>query len=111
MVGLETALSLTLSNLVHSGILSINQAIEKMTVGPAKILGIEAGTLSPGAPADITIIDPEAKVIVDSSTFKSMSRNTPFDGYELKGKAVGTIVNGKAVFSERNLEVGYAQVN
>jgi len=97
MVGLETALPLVITSLVETGVLSLSEAISKMTVAPAKILGIEAGTLAEGAPADITIIDPKAKFTVRASEFKSMARNTPFEGFNLTGKAVATIVGGRIV--------------
>jgi dihydroorotase len=94
IVGLETALGLTLK-LVEEGIISLSEAIRKLTLNPAAVLKIEKGTLSIGADADITIIDPNASWTVDSSQFKSRSRNTPFNGWQLKGRAVQTIVGGK----------------
>ncbi|MEN6357375.1 MAG: dihydroorotase [Armatimonadota bacterium] len=97
-VGLETALPLVLTNLVKTGVLSLSDAIAKMTIAPANALGIDSGTLKEGAIADITIIDPETKVTVKASEFKSKSRNTPFDGMKLTGKAVVTIVGGKVIF-------------
>ena len=68
------------------------------TVNPARLLQIEAGTLSPGRAADITLIDPELDWTVDAGAFESMSRNTPFNGWKLKGRAVRTIVGGKTVW-------------
>jgi dihydroorotase len=97
MVGLETALSLVMTNLVKPGVLSIGDAIAKMTAAPARVLGLQSGALAEGAPADITIIDPDANVTVHSSEFKSLGRNTPFEGFELTGKAVATIVAGEFV--------------
>lgn len=97
IVGLETALPLVMTNLVKPGLLSLSDAIKKMTVEPARILGIEAGSLADGAIADVTVIDPEAKVTVRASEFKSMGRNTPFEGFELAGKAAATVVAGKVV--------------
>lgn len=97
MVGLETALPLVIANLVKGGVVSLSDAIVKMTVAPARILGIDSGTLADGAVADVTIIDPEAKVTVRAAEFKSMGRNTPFEGFELTGKAVATIVAGNVV--------------
>jgi dihydroorotase len=94
IVGLETALGLTLK-LVEEGVISISEAIRKLTLNPAAVLKIEKGTLSTGADADITIIDPNAAWTVDSSQFKSRSRNTPFNGWKLKGRAVQTIVGGR----------------
>ncbi len=94
IVGLETALALTLK-LVNEGILSLSEAIIKLSLNPAKNLKLAKGSLSSGADADITIIDPELEWTVDSSLFKSKSKNTPFNGWKLKGKAVRTIVGGK----------------
>ena len=68
------------------------------TVNPARLLKIEAGTLSVGALADITLIDPNLEWTVDAAAFQSASRNTPFDGWQLKGRAVRTIVGGKTVW-------------
>ncbi len=94
IVGLETALGLSLQ-LVHDGLLPLDFAIRKLTANPASLLKLEKGTLSPGVDADITIIDPGLEWIVDASQFKSRSKNTPFDGRKLKGKAVQTIKGGK----------------
>ncbi|HHV19214.1 MAG TPA: amidohydrolase family protein, partial [Thermoanaerobacterales bacterium] len=70
--------------------------------GPAKILGLHMGTIKIGAPADITVIDPNRVWTVDKDKFFSKGRNTPFNGWELKGKAVLTIVDGKTAYSEIN---------
>ncbi len=94
IVGLETALGLTL-RLAGEGILSLTEVIRKLSFNPAGILGIEKGTLSVGSDADITIIDPDAEWTVDATQFQSKSRNTPFNGWKLKGRAVQTIVGGK----------------
>lgn len=100
MVGLETALALVITNLVKPGVVSLGEAIAKMTAAPAAILGLEAGTLADGAIADVTIIDPEAKITVKAAEFRSMGRNTPFEGAELTGKAVATVVAGKVIGGE-----------
>ncbi len=100
MVGLETALPLVITKLVNEGTLTLSQAIEKLTIAPAKLLGLNAGTLTEGAPADITILDPGAEVIVDSSSFKSMGRNTPFNGWKLKGAVAATIVGGTFAYGQ-----------
>jgi len=97
IVGLETALSLTISQLVEPGILTLAQAVEKLSSAPARILGLERGTLSVGSPADIVIFDPSAEVTVDASQFKSKGRNTPFNGWTLKGKAQAVIASGRLV--------------
>lgn len=96
-VGLETALPLVITNLVDTGVLSLADAIAKITIAPAKALKLDSGTLKEGAVADITIIDPDAKVTVKASDFKSKSKNSPFDGMELTGKAVATIVGGEII--------------
>jgi dihydroorotase len=99
LIGLETSLGLTLK-LVHSGELSLMQAIAALSTGPARILGVEGGTLAVGAAADITLIDLNREWTVDANTFASKSRNCPFHGWTLKGKAVMTIVGGKVVWEE-----------
>ncbi|MDI6814883.1 MAG: dihydroorotase [Dehalococcoidales bacterium] len=100
VIGLETALGIVLTYLVHPGILSLSSAIEKLTVNPAKILNLKKGKLSVGMAADITIIDPNKDWVVDVNEFASKGRNCPFDGWKLKGKAVMTIVGGKVVMNE-----------
>ncbi|NOY74317.1 MAG: dihydroorotase [Kiritimatiellaeota bacterium] len=104
IVGLETAFPVCFTELVESKRLTLPELVAKFTTGPAGILGVEAGTLTEGAMADITIFSPEAKHVVDSSKFHSKSTNTPFDGREFRGKIMGTIVKGNPVFSE-NLSV------
>lgn len=99
MIGLETALGLSLK-LVHDGILTMAQLIEKMSLHPARILRIPRGTLKEGVDGDVTVIDPDLfwKVRVDS--FRSRSRNSPFHGWPLRGKAVMTIVGGEIHHNE-----------
>jgi dihydroorotase len=99
IVGLETELGLVIDLLVrkHRKI-DIARLIEMYTVEPAKLLRLEAGTLSVGAPADITLIDPNLEWTVEIDQFQSASRNSPFEGWELKGRAVRTIVSGKTVW-------------
>ena len=99
IVGLETELGLFIDLLVHRHkTIAMRRLIEMLTVNPAKLLGLEAGTLSLGAPADITLIDPDLEWTVDAGSFQSASRNTPFHGWKLKGRAVRTIVAGKTVW-------------
>lgn len=100
IVGLETAVSLSLNFLYHRKKIKLGDIIKKFTVNPARILGIDEGTLSKGARANITILDPEKERVVDKDKFFSLSRNTPFHGMALKGKAVMTIYQGKIVYSE-----------
>jgi len=96
IIGLETSLPLSLA-LVRDRVLTIHQLAERMSLAPARILGIERG-LGPGNPADITIIDPDAAHRIDSRAFQSLSRNCPFDGWDVQGWAVMTIVDGNIVF-------------
>ena len=99
IVGLETELGLFLNLLVHKHRkIGIPRLIEMYTVEPARLLKLEAGTLSVGKTADITLIDAEKEWTVRASDFQSASRNTPFDGWPLKGRAVRTIVGGKTVW-------------
>jgi len=96
IIGLETSLSLSL-RLVEKQVLSLNDLVTKMSVNPARILHLEPLGLKPGNPADLTIIDLDKEFTLDPHTLKSKSRNTPFDGWQLKGKAALTMVGGKAV--------------
>jgi len=99
IIGLETELGLFLDLLVHKHRkIDIVRLIEMYTLEPAKLLGLEAGTLSVGAPADVTLIDPDLEWTVKIDKFESASRNSPFDGRELKGRAVRTMVGGKTVW-------------
>jgi dihydroorotase len=98
IIGLETSLGLVLSELVTKGVISLMDAITKMTKNPAKILSLDMNGLYPGAIADITVIDPDMEWIVDVNTFVSKSRNSPFHGWKLIGRAIMTIVDGKIVW-------------
>ncbi|MFD3262113.1 dihydroorotase [Paenibacillus lentus] len=102
MVGLETAVGLTFTNLVHKGKLTAAEAIAKLTVQPAAVMGLQAGKLAPEGEADITVIDPDKEWVVDPKGFRSKSRNTPFDGMRLRGKTVMTMVRGQIVYEELN---------
>ena len=99
IVGLETQLGLFIDLLVHKHRkIDLGRLIEMYTVEPARLLKLEAGTLSPGAAADVTIIDPGQEWTVRADEFQSASRNTPFDGWKLRGRAVRTIVGGKTAW-------------
>ena len=98
IIGLETSVPVSLT-LVENGILTFPQLIEKMSTNPARILGLD-NRLKVGNPADITIIDPNLPHKIDAGNFRSLSRNTPFDGWDVKGKAVLTMVEGKTVFRD-----------
>jgi len=102
IIGLETMLPLILTNLVSKKILNLNQAIEKLTVNPANILGLEKGSLSIGSDADLTIIDLNLKKKIGNE-FTSQSKNSPFVGMELQGFPVATIVGGKIVMKDGKL--------
>jgi len=95
IIGLETALPIVVTKLIRPGILDWLTAIEKMSTNPAKILGIPKGTLQIGADADVTVIDPETKWTVKVSDFHSKSKNSPYIGWELFGKAAAVFVAGK----------------
>lgn len=105
MVGLETAVGLVLTHLVHAGVLTAKEAISKLTCNPSNILKLNRGTLSAGSIADITIIDPNLQWVVDKNTFKSKAKNTPFNGWRLTGKAIGTIRNGEPCFDPLYLNI------
>lgn len=96
IIGLESALPLVL-DLVREGVLTPLQAMAKISGNPARILGVPGGTLRPGVAADITVIDPEEPYVLDCSTFQSKSRNCPFHGREMRGRAIMTVVGGNIV--------------
>lgn len=95
--GLETSLGLSMS-LVDQGVISLTRMVEAMTIAPARILGLKSG-LKKGGPADITIIDPDRQWRVNAADFRSRGKNTPFQGRELKGRAVLTMVAGRVVYN------------
>lgn len=101
IVGLETSVALTVTNLVKKGYLTPMQMAAKMSYNPAKVLGIPKGTLDEGKIADITIIDPDKEYTIDANTFESKGKNTPFDGYKVSGEVEYTILNGKVVYSNK----------
>ena len=100
MVGLETALAVTLTSLYHTGVMDLSDILRKMTVNPAFILRIPKGRLSLGGGADFTIFDPDEEWTVDPEQFASKGRNTPFAGRTLKGRVKYTIVDGKIIDQE-----------
>lgn len=100
VISLETALAASLEALFHSGEMTLSQIVEKLTVAPAKILGIDAGTLSVGAVADIAIFDPDEEWTPTASALKSNSKNCAFLGRKLRGRVRTTICAGKIVFGE-----------
>ena len=98
IVGLETAVPLALDRLMHAGVIRLPRLVELMSVNPARILRIPGGTLSEGAPADITILAPDLKVTIDAAALRSRSKNTPFNGWEMRGGVAATIVGGRTVY-------------
>ncbi len=98
ITGIETSLCLTYTGLVLTGILTPMQMVEKMSYNPAKIAGIDRGTLLPGRPADIIIVNVDDEIVIDRNNFISKGHNTPFDGYKVKGIVEYTIVGGKIVY-------------
>ncbi len=101
MIGLETSLGLVVTRLIEPGHLDWPTALSKMTINPAKILGLDKGTLRIGADADVTIIDPKVRWRVDPAEFRSKSSNSPFIGWELTGRAEVVIVGGRVKFDRR----------
>ncbi len=102
IIGLETAVGLVMTELVHKKVLSLNQALEKMTVNPAGILNLKKGRLEEGACADLTLIDPQEKWTVTKEDIVSKSKNSPFIGMPLKGRVKLTIAGGRIVYNPRN---------
>lgn len=100
IVGLETSVALTYTQLVDKGIITPLQMAEKMSYNPANVLGIDKGTLNENVVADIVIINPEAEYKIDVNKFASKGKNTPFDGYKVKGKVMYTICNGEIVYKK-----------
>jgi dihydroorotase len=99
IVGLETSVGLVLTELVDRGVLTLKQMIEKMSTNPRRILHLPEIRIVEGQEANLTIFDPEHEWVVDPGTFKSKSRNTPFGGRKLKGKAVGVLNHGEAFWA------------
>lgn len=106
IVGLETAVSITLDRLVHTGLISVSRMVELMSVNPATILHVPGGSLKAGAPADLTILAPDLPVTVDHATLRSKSKNTPYHGWSFRGGVAATIVGGRVVY--RNPAVAMA---
>ena len=96
-IGIETMLTAGL-RLVHSGDIKLTALVKAMSSRPAELLGLPGGTLRPGAPADVIVIDPDVPWVLDRDELKSKCRNTPFDQARMQGRAVRTIVSGRTVF-------------
>ncbi len=99
IVGLETALGLTLTGLVQPGHLSLARALELWTDAPRRVFGLPAVSLEPGSTADVVLIDPALTWTVDAAAFRSRGRNSPFDGWRLTGRAIATFLAGRPTFA------------
>lgn len=100
-VGLETLLAAAVTNLHHENGIDLIDVLRPMTQGPASLLGLDAGVIAEGAPADLILFDAGAPIVVDASKLKSKSKNSPFDGRRLQGKVLLTIVDGRIVHEQR----------
>ena len=98
VTGLETSLGLTLEHLVHPGRISLMRTVELFTTGPARVIGLDRGTLAPGAPADVTVFSLDREWTFDVNKSLSKSKNSPFDQHAFRGGPVATIVGGKTVW-------------
>jgi dihydroorotase len=98
IVGLETAVPLVFDRLVHTGRISLGRMIELLSVNPARVMHLPGGTLAEGAPADITVLAPDLPMTITAASLRSKSKNTPFDGWTLRGGVVATIVGGRVVY-------------
>jgi dihydroorotase len=98
IVGLETAVSLSLDRLVHPGLIGLARLVELLSTNPAQLLRVPGGRLAAGDPADITILAPDLNVTVSAASFRSKSRNTPFEGWTLRGGVAATLVGGRPLY-------------
>jgi dihydroorotase len=111
IIGLETAVSLSFDRLVHTGLISLLRLVELLSVNPARVIGVPGGSLSEGAAADISILVPDLPVTVDVARMRSKSKNTPFGGWKLRGGVAATIVGGRVVYvnEDVDLKIGRSQ--
>jgi len=106
IVGLETCVPICFDRLVHAGVVSLSRMVELLTINPARTLNLPGGTLTEGGPADITVLAPDTSVTVRASALRSKSKNTPFDGWTLKGAVGATIVGGRVVYTNPGCRTG-----
>ena len=99
-------MSLCFDRLVHAGVISLARLVELLSVNPARILNVPGGSLAEGAPADITILAPDLPVTVSVARMRSKSKNTPFDGWALRGGVAATIVGGRIVYVNEETGLG-----
>ena len=111
VIGLETAVSVCLDRLVHAGHIPLVRLVELLSVNPASILRVPGGTLGVGVPADITVLAPDLAVTVDPAAFRSLARNTPFDGWVLRGGVAATLVGGRVVYANAQADGAGAFAN
>jgi len=104
IIGLETLLPICVMSLIEPGHLTWPQLLEKLTVNPARVLGIDRGTLKPGAKADVTVVDPKVEWTIDPNLFRSKSRNCPFAGWKVRGRASTVLLNGKLKYPANGSE-------
>ncbi|MDR5682954.1 MAG: dihydroorotase [Armatimonadota bacterium] len=105
VVGLETLLGVVLTRLVHQAGWPLWRALNCVTSNPARVLGLDKGTLRPGSDADVVLLDPQADWRVDPATSLSKSRNTPFGGWTLRGRALATLVGGQIVWQDQSVPI------
>jgi dihydroorotase len=105
ITGLETAVSLCFDRLVHAGVIALPRLIELLSVNPARILNVPGGSLAEGAPADMSILAPDLVVTVSAKTMRSKSKNTPFNGWRLRGGVAATIVGGRVVYANESMDL------
>jgi dihydroorotase len=105
IIGLETAVPLCFDRLVRPGIVTLSRLVQLLSVNPARILGVAGGSLAEGAAADLTILAPDMPVTVSAANMRSKSRNTPFDGWQLRGGVAATIVGGRAVYVNDTIDL------
>jgi dihydroorotase len=106
ITGLETAVSLAFDRLLHRGSISLSRLIELLALNPARILNVPGGSLAEGAPADVTILAPDLHVTVSAARMRSRSKNTPFDGWSLRGGVAATLVGGRVVYVNADTTIG-----
>jgi dihydroorotase len=105
ITGLETAVSLCFDRLVHAGLVTIGRLVELLSVNPARILRLPGGSLAEGVPADLTLLAPDLAVTVSAARTRSKSKNTPFDGWSLRGGVAATIVAGRVVYLNEDVNL------
>jgi dihydroorotase len=107
IVGLETCVPLVFDRLVHAGRIGLSRAIELLSVNPARVFRLPGGSLAEGAAADITILAPDVPVTIRAAALRSKSKNTPFDGWELRGGVAATIVGGRIVYLNERVDLRF----